>query len=164
MANIPNCVTLTARRAKKPRTFNGRKRNDFRRGCLFGSTECPTGFVTCDPCSRAVFNFMKTQLTKLESDWKKDMRRQGRQDNGLPITRATVQKQKRTIRRTNAAKSLRICITVSAQLHGYLCGLQKLGLYGTSISDVAERLICESLHGDTKRLRAAALAEKQIEK
>ena len=60
-----------------------------------------------------------------------------------------------------APKTMRICITITAQAKACLEALLELGLYGSSISDVAERLICESLHADTKRLREALLAKNQ---
>ena len=73
------------------------------------------------------------------------------------VKRAAKVKRKR---RKTAAQSMRISVTISPQMGVYLRGLLKLGLYGSSISDVAERLMCESLHSDTKRLRLAALTAK----
>lgn len=58
------------------------------------------------------------------------------------------------MRQSAAKKSIRITITTTEQVRKLLVALVDLGLYGTSISDVAERLVCEGLRSDVKRKRA----------
>lgn len=50
---------------------------------------------------------------------------------------------------------IRITLTTSGQVHGALEALVKLGLYGNTVAEAAERLVCEGLRNDMKRKRIA---------
>ena len=55
-------------------------------------------------------------------------------------------------------RRIRITLTTSEQVSEALTALVSLGLYGSSVAEAAERLVCEGLRNDLKRQRAAALA------
>ena len=60
--------------------------------------------------------------------------------------------------RSKAANpSVRITITTSKQVAAYLEQLVPLGLYGSSVAEVAERIICEGLRVDLKRRKQQLL-------
>lgn len=54
---------------------------------------------------------------------------------------------------------MRITITTTPKVHEHLENLLPLGLYGNSVAEVAERLICEQLRNDLRRLRQKALEQ-----
>lgn len=58
-----------------------------------------------------------------------------------------------------ASKSVKISITTTPQVVAHLKALLPLGLYGHSVSEVAERLICEQLRIDLKRSRQSLLQQ-----
>lgn len=60
-----------------------------------------------------------------------------------------------------AKKRIRITITTSDQVNYALTALVSLGLYGNSVAEAAERLVCEGLRNDVKR-RRASLIDPQI--
>lgn len=62
--------------------------------------------------------------------------------------------------RKSAIQSVRITITTSPQVQVYLQNLVELGVYGSSVAEVAEQLICEQLREDLKK-RRLALLEKE---
>lgn len=53
--------------------------------------------------------------------------------------------------------SIRITITTTAGVHEHLKRLLPMGLYGNSVAEVAERLLCESLRQDTRTRRIKLL-------
>jgi len=57
-------------------------------------------------------------------------------------------------------RTVRITITTTAQVHAHLCKLVTLGLWGNSIAEVAEQLICEQLRKDLHRRRLAVLEQE----
>lgn len=52
--------------------------------------------------------------------------------------------------RTAATQSVRITITTTKGVHDHLKRLLPIGLYGNSVAEVAERLLCESLWQKTR--------------
>ncbi len=54
-------------------------------------------------------------------------------------------------------RSVRITITTTLQVQQHLEKLLPLGLYGNSVAEVAERLVCEALRNDMRRLRQTLL-------
>jgi hypothetical protein len=54
-------------------------------------------------------------------------------------------------------RSVRITITTTVQVQQHLEKLLPLGLYGNSVAEVAERLVCEALRNDMRRLRQSLL-------
>lgn len=52
---------------------------------------------------------------------------------------------------------VRITFTTSPEVVQALTGLVSLGLYGSTVADAAERLVCEGLRNDLKRKRAKAV-------
>ena len=57
----------------------------------------------------------------------------------------------------------RITITTTRQVKAYLERLIPLGLYGNSVAEVAERLLCESLRADMKKRKVSLLeGENQL--
>lgn len=61
---------------------------------------------------------------------------------------------------TKQPRSVRITITTSPRVEDYLRALVPLGLYGSSVAEVAERIICEGLRGDLKKRKTALLEER----
>lgn len=61
--------------------------------------------------------------------------------------------------RPPAAKQqrIRITLTTSRQVVDALEALVSLGLYGSTVAEAAERMVCEGLRNDLKRKRIAAL-------
>jgi len=57
-------------------------------------------------------------------------------------------------RQTQKTASVRITITTTTQVHEYLQSLLDLGLYGTTVAEVAKQLVCEALRNDLRRKRA----------
>lgn len=57
--------------------------------------------------------------------------------------------------------SVRITITTTPKVQSYLESLLPMGLYGNSVAEVAERLICEQLRSDLKRIKTALLEKQQ---
>jgi Ran GTPase-activating protein (RanGAP) involved in mRNA processing and transport len=51
----------------------------------------------------------------------------------------------------------RICITTTPQVKNCLVKLVTLGLYGNTIAEVAERLLCEALRNDLKDKRKSLI-------
>lgn len=58
---------------------------------------------------------------------------------------------------TNKSPSVRITITTTKQVSQYLDSLVSLGLYGSTVAEAAEQLICEGLRNDLRRRRTALL-------
>lgn len=56
--------------------------------------------------------------------------------------------------------TVRITITTSKSVHEHLGRLVTLGLYGNSVADAAERIVCEGLRNDVRRKRAALVDPK----
>lgn len=54
-------------------------------------------------------------------------------------------------------KSVSIKITTTPQVVSYCRKLVPLGLYGSSVAEVAERLLCEALRENMKRRKTALL-------
>lgn len=61
------------------------------------------------------------------------------------------------MRQKNAVKSVKITITTTHQVRDHLVALLPIGLYGSSVAEVAERLLCEQLCGDLKKYRQTLL-------
>lgn len=57
-------------------------------------------------------------------------------------------------------KSVTIKITTTEAVRQHLEALLPLGLYGNSVAEAAERLLCEALRGDVRRTRQALIAAK----
>jgi hypothetical protein len=58
-------------------------------------------------------------------------------------------------------KSVTIKITTTPIVRQHLEALLPLGLYGNSVAEAAERLLCEALRDDLKRTRQALLSPKK---
>lgn len=56
-------------------------------------------------------------------------------------------------------RSVRITLTTSPQVAAYLARLIPMGLYGNSVPEVAERLLCESLRSDMKKRKITLLEQ-----
>jgi hypothetical protein len=56
-----------------------------------------------------------------------------------------------------ATTSVRITITTTRGVHDHLKRLLPMGLYGSSVAEVAERLLCEALRKDTASSRQRLL-------
>lgn len=57
--------------------------------------------------------------------------------------------------------TVRITITTTQAVHGYLDRLIPLGLYGNSVSEVAERLLCEALRADLRKRKTTLLENEK---
>lgn len=64
------------------------------------------------------------------------------------------------MRQKSANPSVKITITTSPKVKEYLERLVELGLYGNSVSEVGEQLICEQLREDLRKQRTALLSDK----
>jgi hypothetical protein len=63
-----------------------------------------------------------------------------------------------TVRSTAAKQQrIRITLTTSRQVIDALEALVSLGLYGSTVAEAAERMVCEGLRNDLKRKRAKAI-------
>ena len=62
-------------------------------------------------------------------------------------------------RKANKQPTVRITITTSARVAEHLTTLVGLGLYGATLAEVAEQLVCESLRNDLRRKRTALLTQ-----
>ena len=78
-----------------------------------------------------------------------------------PMSNRTSHKERTNSEPRQLVRSVRITITTTPQVADYLYSLISLGLYGSSVAEVAERLICEALRNDLKRSRTALLEDKQ---
>jgi hypothetical protein len=58
-------------------------------------------------------------------------------------------------------RTVRITISTSETVHKYLKALIPLGLYGGSVAEVAERLICGALQNDLRKRKAILLDPEQ---
>lgn len=63
-------------------------------------------------------------------------------------------------RKCNKNPSKKFQITTSEQVYKHLESLVDTGLYGSSVPEAAEELICESLRSDLKKTRMEALNGK----
>jgi hypothetical protein len=70
-------------------------------------------------------------------------------------------------RQKNEMPSVKITITTTEAVANYLKALLRLGVYGATVAEAAERIVCEKLQGDLRRKRSAALeaipAQKPID-
>lgn len=62
------------------------------------------------------------------------------------------------------SKSVAIKITTTPAVRDHLKALLPLGLYGNTVAEVAERLLCEALREDLKRTRQALFTPKRDSK
>lgn len=69
----------------------------------------------------------------------------------------------RLLESTKPLKSVRITITTTPAVVRYLQALVPLGLHGSSVAEVAERLICEGLRGKVAVLEKQLLTETQTQ-
>ncbi len=60
-------------------------------------------------------------------------------------------------RQLNRQPVARITITTTLRVQEYLERLIPMGLYGNSVAEVAERLLCESLRADMKKRKVNLL-------
>lgn len=58
-----------------------------------------------------------------------------------------------TNRAPKKQRTCRISVTTTPQVKAALENLVSLGMFGTSVSDAAERLICQGLQADLRRKR-----------
>lgn len=61
-------------------------------------------------------------------------------------------------------RTVRITLSTSETVHKYLKALIPLGLYGGSVAEVAERLICGALQNDLRRRKTVLLDPQEKEK
>ena len=66
-------------------------------------------------------------------------------------------KRPKQSRRRKQPETVRISITLTKQVHGYLKSLVDLGLYGATTAEAAVQLICEGLRNDLRSKRKALL-------
>ncbi len=59
------------------------------------------------------------------------------------------------------SKSITIKITTTPPVKKHLEALLPLGLYGNTVAEVAERLLCEALREDLKRTRQALFTPRK---
>lgn len=60
-------------------------------------------------------------------------------------------------RQKNPIPSVKITITTTETVATYLKSLLLLGVYGSTVAEAAERVICEKLQGDLRKKRTAVL-------
>jgi len=67
-----------------------------------------------------------------------------------PLDRTTL-KASRMVVRLQKLRPRSVVLDARPALHGYLCALLETGLYGATLDDVVDRLVCEGIESQLRQ-------------